>query len=345
MQAILSTSDIENGKMAPDNVDHLMDKLHHFQQRSEELMLINQLHSRLAGIVDLQSIIEAFSIWLMPLVEHDLVAYQHPEKEQARLFCSCHGPDRREVIQITEQLFARAGMQDQPTDVLMDGYFVKCWQLPDQESKSRQLLLLLRKNASIPDQRRHIVDDAVALMQGPLQRAVYYEQLVEQASRDTLTGLANRRVFEQRIDSFTERAKRQGSPLTLASMDLDNFKKINDTMGHAEGDRVLRAVARTLASAVRGSDLLVRMGGDEFFLVLPDASLEAARNQAERLCRLVREMNIKSKQGERLGVSIGLAQWQPGMDREEWIQQADETLYRAKSTGRSRVCVSDVPSS
>ena len=340
MQTMSAISNHEPVNMPPEGIDNIIDKLQHYRQQSEQLALINQLHSRLAGTVDLQSIIEAFSVWLMPLVEHDLVAYRHPDKEKSHLLCSCHGPVRREVISLTEDLFERAAMDQSMCDREINGYFVRCWQLADRENRHQQLFLL-HKDAEIPVEKQQLVEGAVAVVEGPLQRAIYYEQLVELASKDALTGLANRRVFEGRIGFFLERARRHGVPLTLASMDLDNFKKINDSMGHAEGDRVLQEVARVFAGTVRGSDLLVRMGGDEFFLVLPDTDHEAALNLAERLCNKVATMDFRTPRGERLGVSIGLTTWQKDLSKEAWIQQADEALYQAKAGGRSQVCTSD----
>jgi diguanylate cyclase (GGDEF)-like protein len=98
-------------------------------------------------------------------------------------------------------------------------------------------------------------------------------------------------------------------------------------------------VAKALTGMVRNSDLLVRMGGDEFVLVLPDTAIDAARLLAERLCGAVDGLALNAGDGSRLGVSIGLVQWSPEMSRDEWLQRADEVLYQAKKTGRCRVCV------
>jgi diguanylate cyclase (GGDEF)-like protein len=166
-----------------------------------------------------------------------------------------------------------------------------------------------------------------------------YEDLFAQARRDMLTGLDNRRVFEERIGAMLETARRHNRPITVASMDLDHFKQINDTLGHAAGDTALQMVAKALTGMVRNSDLLVRMGGDEFVLVLPDTGIDAARLLAERLCGAVDGLALNAGDGSRLGVSIGLVQWSPEMSKDEWLQRADEVLYQAKKTGRCRVCV------
>jgi len=334
MHGMLATPGKRSKSTGSADLNQVMIKLDQYRRQSEELALMNELHQRMADTVDLQSIIEAFSVWLMPQVEHELVAYRHQEKGQAHVFCSCHGPERRRAIKVTERLFQQPQLIDCRKGDALDGYHVRCWQLPDHENGQ---LLLLRKKSQMPAEKAGLVDDGVAVLGAPLQRAVYYEKLIEQATRDTLTGLANRRVFDERIDAFLERAKRNNQSLTLASMDLDNFKKINDALGHAEGDRVLTRVAKVFADTVRKSDLLVRMGGDEFLLVLPDTKLGAAKTLAERICREVSKLAISTPAGDTLGVSIGLAQWHVGLGREEWIQRADETLYQAKAAGRSRV--------
>jgi diguanylate cyclase (GGDEF)-like protein len=137
-----------------------------------------------------------------------------------------------------------------------------------------------------------------------------------------------------------ESGRRYGHPVTIASMDLDNFKRLNDTLGHTDGDIALQRVAMTMNTMIRNSDLLVRMGGDEFVLIMQDTNLKAARHIAERLCQAIENLNIETGDKGKLGISIGLAQWQNNMDKDDWLQQADEVLYQAKATGRSRVCIS-----
>ena len=165
-------------------------------------------------------------------------------------------------------------------------------------------------------------DNVLEVLSEPLQRALDYEDLFDQVRQDSLTGLANRRVFDEQIPPLLASARRHGFPVTLCSMDLDKFKQVNDQFGHAEGDRVLRQVALTFAKMVRSSDILVRMGGDEFFLVLPYTDLQSAHCLGQRLCHAVDALDIFSKPGEKFGVSIGLVQWHPDLSKEEWIQNA-----------------------
>ncbi len=336
MQSLMQESIVESGESGALDFNQIMAKLDQYRKQSEELVLMNELHTRLAGAFDLQGMIEAFSVWLMPLVDHEVVAYHHPDKDCSQVICSCHGPERRRVLQLAQKFFRQPKKDDCLDCATLEGFKVTCWNMPRAETG---LLVLLQKGTEIDQNKKELMDGAVAVMEGPLKRAVYYEELVEQATKDSLTGLANRRVYEDRIDSFLERAKRNKQPMTMASLDLDNFKKINDSLGHAQGDRVLAEVAMLLSETVRASDLLVRMGGDEFVVVLPNTDLSAAQKLANRICKAVRKLGFRTPNGEQLGISIGLAQWNPRLSSAEWLQRADEVLYQAKADGRNRVCV------
>jgi len=338
MSQSVSFSQAENMGRGFHHVDmtSLMAELDQFKKKTARLSLLNELHARLAGAVDLPSMIEAFSVWLMPLVEHDLVAYHNPDRKRSYMYSSCHGPDRQRIFQLAAKLF-----DSQPENVghgwYEEDFYVQNWHLGAMDSSG--LVLVLRQSKGIDAEEAALINQALGILREPLQRALDYEDLFVIARRDTLTGLANRRVFEERIGSLMDNSKRHHHPLTIASMDLDRFKQVNDNLGHAEGDRVLKKVADTFKAMVRSSDLLVRMGGDEFFLVLPETGLESAKVLAERLCKAIDALAIYSAPGQKLGVSIGLSQWQPDMTIEQWLQSTDELLYQAKDNGRSQVCL------
>ena len=319
------------------DLNNLVFELEHYRRQSEWLSCVNDLHVRLAGAVDLTAMIEAFSIWLMPLVSHDLLAYKNPERERVHMFCSCHGPERRHVVEAASDIFDHWSERGDVKVISDDDYYIYDWKVEDQ--KGCVLLVVLRKNKKFSEYESHLIDKGLAILQEPLQRALEYEDLYEQASRDSLTGLANRRVFDERIDAILGSAKRHGHKVTLACLDLDKFKQINDTFGHMVGDLVLQKVSRLMEGMVRSCDLLVRMGGDEFMLVMSSTSVEDAKILADRLCRAVEELDLPSAGKGQLGVSIGLLEWDHVMSKEDWIQQADEALYMAKKEGRSRVCI------
>ena len=322
-------------KAQKSDLKSLVVKLDHYIRRSERLALINQLHGRLASAIDVPSMIEAFSVWLMPLFEHNLLAYDNPARGRSHLFCSCHGPERNAVTALAKRVFSSLSHENHEKFRMGGDYQISL--LPLLGSGDSGNLLLLHQKEKIDSGEAQFIDEALSVLHEPLRRALNYEDLFDQARRDALTGLSNRRVFEDRIYPLMDSALRHGYPLSLASMDLDRFKQINDTRGHAEGDAALKRVAKALERLVRGCDLLVRMGGDEFMLILPDTTLRDAQKLALRLREAVYELDVKSAYGERLGISIGLAQWEKALTLEQWLARADEALYRAKAAGRKYI--------
>jgi diguanylate cyclase (GGDEF)-like protein len=170
---------------------------------------------------------------------------------------------------------------------------------------------------------------------------VAQRQVMEQAMRDPLTQLGNRRFFEERAKAALARVRRRARPLSLLMIDIDNFKAINDHHGHPAGDEVLRALAGTLAASMRAGDDCGRLGGEEFAVVLPDEDREGAAASAERLRATVELLGVDAGSVlERIGftISIGVSTLpQDGYTLEELLRHADERLYRAKEGGRNRV--------
>lgn len=160
-----------------------------------------------------------------------------------------------------------------------------------------------------------------------------------QAETDSLTGLGNRFWFMAASQREFGRIRRDGGRLTVVAIDIDWFKRVNDELGHAAGDRVLRQVAETLQGVVRRGDIIARMGGDEFILLLTDADQHGAIRAAERIRSAVAARAVTVKGGEvRCTVSAGVAEVDPQAEGVEfYLSLADEALYRAKSEGRDRV--------
>jgi diguanylate cyclase (GGDEF)-like protein len=174
-----------------------------------------------------------------------------------------------------------------------------------------------------------------------LENARLYARIQTMALTDGLTGLYNYRHFFDELHREMARARRHDIPLSLLILDIDHFKKFNDTFGHVQGDEVLRMVARTLWENIRGSDLAARYGGEEFAAILPGAGPTQARRVAERIRRRIMQTVFHSD--TQITVSIGVASLGTGRDTEEsprsFAHRADQALYRAKQTGRNRVCV------
>jgi len=172
------------------------------------------------------------------------------------------------------------------------------------------------------------------------------EQLRQQSITDSLTGLANRRHFVATAEAELSRTQRHQRRISLVLLDIDQFKAINDQLGHSVGDAALRALAEALRPLVRREDLLARVGGEEFAVLLPDTTLEAAALKAEQLRAAVRALRIPTPEGGQfhLSISLGVAQTGPNCDALTTLYAtADRRLYRAKHLGRNRVCTEDGP--
>lgn len=182
-------------------------------------------------------------------------------------------------------------------------------------------------------------EQALSHLVFPLKNARQYQNAIAQAMIDPLTGTGNRRALEQALEREFQSAHRHGHILSTLVIDLDHFKKVNDTLGHGAGDHVLKTVARTLASLVRGTDQLFRFGGEEFVVLLPQTDVPGARIVAERLRTSIDGM-ILTHDAKSITptISIGMSTIRRGDSSEALLKRADAALYRAKDKGRNRVC-------
>jgi diguanylate cyclase (GGDEF)-like protein len=167
------------------------------------------------------------------------------------------------------------------------------------------------------------------------------ERMESLATTDSVTGLCNRRHFLARAEIEWSRSIRYGRPLSLLVIDIDNFKSINDSLGHDGGDEALCGVANTLKCESRAADVIGRFGGDEFLILLTEADIDQAALAGERLCRSIRALHLGAKD-QRIGlsVSVGAATATREMrGMSELVKAADKALYRAKSMGRNCIAV------
>lgn len=183
----------------------------------------------------------------------------------------------------------------------------------------------------------------VASQEGLLREA--NEQLMKFSQTDMLTGLNNRREMERRLRCTVEDARRHGDAFSLLMIDVDHFKQVNDTFGHAAGDEVLRFMGRMLCGQLRTPDIAARFGGEEFLVCLPRTGAAGARVTAERLRAAVEQSRIEAAPHSlSITISIGAAEWAPGLENfPKLLEQADGALYRAKRGGRNRVVCHEDP--
>jgi len=194
--------------------------------------------------------------------------------------------------------------------------------------------------ASLNEARRRLAGAVAEQTAMALANLALRETLRHQSIRDPLTGLYNRRYFEESLEREVRRAQRRGAPLGIIMLDLDRFKRFNDSFGHEAGDMLLRAFGEMLRRKVRGEDVPCRYGGEEFALLLPEASLEAARERAEELRLAAKGLQV-AYQDHLLGpitLSLGVAVFpDQGVSGPAVLRAADAALYQSKADGRDRV--------
>lgn len=191
------------------------------------------------------------------------------------------------------------------------------------------------------DSEIHLVEDLLCKLVYPLRNSLQYARALDAALTDTLTQLPNRQAYKNTIEREVDLAHRLRLPLSLLILDIDCFKKINDSFGHQVGDETLCRVADALFSSLRRSDALFRIGGEEFAVVLSHSHHEAALLAAERLRLAISDLNqFNIEQQFPLTISIGLAELCVGESAESLFLKADEALYQAKFAGRNQVVTS-----
>ena len=174
------------------------------------------------------------------------------------------------------------------------------------------------------EQRRTLLEERERLV-GELQVT---------AMRDHLTGLANRHAWEERFAHELRSARRTAKPLSLAVIDVDDLKRVNDSLGHAHGDRLIQRCAEACRSATRETDFVARLGGDEFLVLLTDCRASGAREVAERMLDAV---------GENHSFSIGIATWDGQESGEELVSRGDQAMYAAKAAGGAQIAFAPEP--
>ena len=203
------------------------------------------------------------------------------------------------------------------------------------------MVAIARSGGAFRPDERELVEYLAAQAATSIENVALHERAEEQAVTDALTGLANRRHFEDRLTQEVERARRSHAPCGLLMLDIDDFKQVNDRYGHIAGDAVLREVADVLRETAREIDLAARYGGEELALILPGADLDGAGQVGERVRTAIagRDLPVRGPGGTPLRVTVSIGAAALGHGPEEaraLVAAADEALYRAKRSGKNR---------
>lgn len=191
--------------------------------------------------------------------------------------------------------------------------------------RSHEELLATRKQADEAEERVRKLEQEL-------------EEVSELVREDQLTGALNRRGMDETLEKEFKRAERATSPLSVALLDIDNFKQLNDTLGHQAGDQALVHLSRIIKEAIRPTDAVARYGGEEFLIILPDTGIQDGVEAIERLQReLTRKFFMHNNERKLITFSAGVATLGAGEDKEELVGRADKAMYIAKKTGKNRV--------
>jgi diguanylate cyclase (GGDEF)-like protein len=265
-----------------------------------------QILALLATTLDLTRLIEIFAAEINRAVEHDGVSYEH----------------EGEAIEVQIGTLERHSCSYRLT---VEGEFLG-------------QLRLTRRRKFDADELATLENLLVSLVY-PLRNALKYKHALDQARRDPLTGSYNRGVMESVLAREVGLARRNGTPLSVIFMDVDSFKSINDTFGHAVGDQAILTVVACISQSVRNTDMVARYGGDEFVVLLNSTPLEGATLLAERIRSAVGRAECRGPAGERipLSVSLGVAALTAADTPKSLLERADSALNQAKLDGRNVV--------
>lgn len=250
----------------------------------------------------------------------------HPERVARLRAAQRDAIERQASVSVEEELVLEAGPA-----LFISTHFP----IPDEQQRPVAVGVVALKAAAPPQDPRTAERalELAATTNARLEQVV--RDLEQMASTDTLTGAWNRRRFEEAVEMEIHRAARECRPLSLMMVDIDHFKKVNDSFGHQAGDRVLVELATLLKDSVRKSDSVTRWGGEEFVVMLPNTGADAAVALANRIRRRI-ETQVFTAAG-RVTASFGVAEFVALESWQGWLRRSDEALYRAKERGRNRV--------
>lgn len=196
-----------------------------------------------------------------------------------------------------------------------------------------------RRKQKFTDEELGLIEEVIVSLVYPLRNGLRYQEAIRSALTDALTGAGNRICLDNVLAREFELAQRYKQPLSVLMLDIDYFKDVNDTFGHAAGDKVLRIVAETIKTTSRCADMTFRYGGEEFVVLLNKTDEHGAGITAERLRATIADLScIYDNQEIPITISVGSATLRLGESKDDFLKRADTALYEAKETGRNKIC-------
>ncbi|MDC9724792.1 MAG: GGDEF domain-containing protein [Gammaproteobacteria bacterium] len=204
--------------------------------------------------------------------------------------------------------------------------------------------LTLTRRKKFTDTDTQLLEDFLCKLIYPVRNCLLFREAQAAALQDKLTGLNNRAAYDSSLKREIDLAHRQHAPMSLIVLDIDHFKAVNDTYGHLSGDVALQALAKSITTTMRLSDIAFRYGGEEFALILSNTDAKAAQLVAERIRVAVSQLSCNDgKRTFGFTVSLGVAQLNQGENGSSLFDRADQALYQAKKSGRNQTLCSDTP--
>jgi len=263
------------------------------------LELANKLHSTL----DMEQLITLFKLDITPILNLDDVIYRLPEDNST---------------------------------INAKGRHLLSYQLVLHKKGLGEITMIRRTRFSTEE--LHFIEQVLVALLAPLNNALNYQQALNLASLDPLTGIYNRYAMENMVSREIELTQRNNTPLSMIALDIDYFKKVNDTYGHAAGDCVLKHLTECVHQCTRTTDAMFRYGGEEFILLLNNTDLFGAQELAERIRKNIEQTPyIYDGKSIKITASIGISTFIKNDTCNDFFKRADEALYRAKSAGRNQV--------
>jgi two-component system, cell cycle response regulator len=341
LQALVARA-LERRRLARENRE-LCEHISHAQaelakRRARELTQVRQIAETLAGPIGWDQLIRGLVKLIWDSLPLELLGLEILGKEpELPLEAYMHRPDSPDADNQTFQTLLKAQLAPDPAAIPAGTPLpAMLW----ERVKVGHVTLAAGAGRHEPFSPEEVELFRIFILQGEasIKNLVLFDRVKRMAIRDALTGLYNYGYFKEALHYEVEKSRRYKTPLSLLFLDIDDFKRVNDTLGHLQGDKIMRQVGAILKKGIRQADLLCRYGGDEFVMLLSQTPPDQAMILAERLrLRIVQSSMNSLEQGLRVTVSIGVAGLQPEMTTEGLVKAADDFHYRAKQGGKNRV--------